>query len=77
MLLRCLILVPGNPFIYRLQNGQPLLYSVAANGRDDGGCHTGSWGDDGDSEPRPVDYVFWPVHRTSEQQEPLAGAQGP
>lgn len=42
----------GNPFIYRLQNGQPLLYSVAANGRDDGGCHTGSWGDDGHSEPQ-------------------------
>jgi hypothetical protein len=52
-------------FIYRLEDGQPLLYSVAANGRDDGGKHHKHWGWHRDDEPKPVDYVFWPIPNPS------------
>jgi len=47
----------GNPFVYRLEEGKPLLYSVANDGTDDGGKkHDKKWGDDVDD----ADYIFWP-----------------
>ena len=65
----------GKRLVYKLVDGQPLLYSVSTNGKDDGGKHDSRWGgkDDGgkhDSrwggkgdEKTKTDYVFWPVQR--------------
>lgn len=45
------------PFVYRLEDGKPLLYSVASNGKDDGGTkHDRKWGDDAND----ADYIIWP-----------------
>lgn len=47
----------GKDFGYRLENGQPLLYSVGRNGKDDGGQRAASgkkWDETGDT-------VFWPL----------------
>jgi hypothetical protein len=45
------------PFVYRLEDGKPLLYSVAKDGKDDGGTkHDKKWGDDADH----ADYIIWP-----------------
>lgn len=46
----------GKRFVYRLKGGEPLLYSVAADGKDDGGRHDKKWGE-GDAGG---DFVFWP-----------------
>jgi hypothetical protein len=46
----------GKDFIYKIKNGQPLLYSVASNGKDDGGRHDKKWGE----SETDSDYVFWP-----------------
>ena len=48
----------GADFIYKLKDGQPLLYSVA-DGKDDGGRHDPKWGEAGNGG----DYVFWPYQR--------------
>ena len=48
----------GGEFVYKVRNGQPIVYSVGLNGRDDGG-RVGSrrgWGQDSD-------FVFWPALR--------------
>ena len=45
------------PFRYRLRSDEPLLYSMAADGKDDGGRHDRRWGED----DAGGDYVFWPV----------------
>lgn len=52
-------------FGYRIENGGPLLYSAARNGRDDGGKHDGSWGWSYEDEDTPTatDYVFWPIQK--------------
>lgn len=51
-------------FIYRIEDGKPILYSVSTNGRDDGGKHDRDWGQcpaqEGEDLPA-TDYVFWPV----------------
>jgi len=49
----------GKDFVYKIKNGEPLLYTVSLNGTDDGGHHDGKWGE-GEIES---DYVFWPVQR--------------
>jgi hypothetical protein len=49
----------GQYFLYRIENGRPLLYSSAFNGKDDGGKHDMRWGRD--EENRNTDYVFWPI----------------
>lgn len=46
----------GKRFIYRLKDGKPLLYSVGADGDDDGGEHHPKFGENGEGG----DYVFWP-----------------
>jgi hypothetical protein len=59
----------GKDFCYRIENGQPLLYSVATNGQDDGGKHDPRWGEswkgkswkDGQITFTDTDYVFWPI----------------
>lgn len=51
----------GKPFIYRVDAGTPVLYSVGMNGKDDGGKHDRSWGEGFDNEILPADYVFWPI----------------
>ena len=47
------------PFVYKLKDGKPVLYSVGVNGVDDGGVRRnelgGRFGD--------VDLVFWPYER--------------
>ena len=48
----------GKFFGYRLEKGQPLVYSWSENGKDDGGKHSPKWGDD--AKGGPDDYVFWP-----------------
>ena len=48
----------GKFFGYRLEKGQPLIYSWSENGKDDGGKHSPNWGDD--DEGGSDDYVFWP-----------------
>ncbi len=57
----------GKPFIYRLENGQPLLYSAGYNAKDDGGKHTlyrkQEEEKDGVSVAVEADYVYWPVQR--------------
>ncbi|MBN2561720.1 MAG: hypothetical protein JXQ75_12400 [Phycisphaerae bacterium] len=46
-------------FTYKLMDGQPLLYSVACDGKDDGGRHDEKWGE----SEGGGDYVFWPYQR--------------
>jgi hypothetical protein len=52
----------GRDFVYRVRDGQPVLYSVGRDGQDDGG----RWPtfDDGKPQQRWVDesgdYIFWP-----------------
>lgn len=46
----------GKYFKYKLKDGQPLLYSVGFDGKDDGGRHDKRWGESDDGG----DYVFWP-----------------
>jgi hypothetical protein len=43
------------PFVYKLKDGKPVLYSVGVNGVDDGGVRKARFGD--------VDLVFWPYER--------------
>jgi len=54
----------GRDFIYRIEDGKLILYSVSTNGRDDGGKHDRDWGrlpaQEGEDLPA-TDYVFWPV----------------
>lgn len=54
----------GRDFIYRIEDGKPILYSVSTNGRDDGGKHDRDWGrlpaQEGEDLPA-TDYVFWPM----------------
>ncbi|HKQ48534.1 MAG TPA: hypothetical protein VJZ71_10725 [Phycisphaerae bacterium] len=45
----------GKMFVYRLNDGEPLLYSVGVDGKDDGGKHDPKFG-----EENGGDYVFWP-----------------
>ena len=45
-------------FIYKLSDKGPLLYSIGADGKDDGGRHDAKWGEGKDGG----DFVFWPVH---------------
>ncbi len=46
----------GKSFKYKLKDGQPLLYSVGLDGKDDGGRQNPKWND-----PKSRgDYVFWP-----------------
>jgi hypothetical protein len=55
----------GKPFIYRLQDGQPLLYGAGYNAKDDGGKHKPygyhSKFPDSTMDAWEVDYVYWPV----------------
>ncbi len=44
-------------FVYKLKDGQPWLYSILADGKDNGGAHDPKWGED---KPNS-DYVFWPL----------------
>ncbi len=41
----------GEPYLYRMEDGQFILYSVGKNGRDDGG-----FGHDNDQDPETDDY---------------------
>jgi hypothetical protein len=49
----------GKYFKYKLKDGQPLLYSVGFDGKDDGGRHDKRWGEGDDGG----DFVFWPYQR--------------
>ncbi len=58
----------GKEFCYRNEGDHLLLYSVAANGHDDGGVHDRWWGEVRTKlQDRPAysdtDYVFWPVQK--------------
>ncbi|MBI4580931.1 MAG: hypothetical protein HY718_14585, partial [Planctomycetes bacterium] len=46
----------GQDFAYRVTDTGAMLYSVASDGRDDGGVHARTWEDGG----KPADHVFWP-----------------
>ena len=50
----------GAPFVYQLVDGQPRLYSVARNAKDDDGRHDPAWGGS-DDQARDTDFVFWPA----------------
>lgn len=50
----------GKYFMYRIEDGKPLLYSVASDGRDDDGRHDPKWGEGAAGG----DYVFWPYQRS-------------
>lgn len=47
-------------FIYKITPTGPLLYSIAADGKDDNGRHDPKWGE----SEGGGDYVFWPVQDT-------------
>lgn len=49
----------GRDFMYRVEDGQPVLYSVAVDGIDDNATHTGRW--EGILD-KGVDFVFLPYH---------------
>ncbi len=46
----------GKFFKYRIKDDEPLLYSIGADGNDDGGHHDPKWGEGEDGG----DFVFWP-----------------
>jgi len=48
------------PFIYKLKDGKPLLYSVGVDGKDDGGVHHAKFGDGATGS---ADFVFWPYQK--------------
>ncbi len=48
----------GKDFVYKLVDGQPLLYSVGHDGKDDGGKRAADGKQFNESEP--CDAVFWP-----------------
>ena len=50
----------GKPFAYELRDGEPLLYTVGPDGKDDGGRHSPMWRGAGDTPP-DGDGVFWPI----------------
>jgi hypothetical protein len=52
-------LYSSEDFVYRVKDGQPLLYSVGVDGEDDGGLHDWGWSE----KKRDGDYVFWPYPR--------------
>jgi hypothetical protein len=47
------------PFVYQVKDGRPVLYSVGANGVDDGGIRVTELG----SRIGDVDLVFWPYQK--------------
>jgi hypothetical protein len=48
------------PYGYKVTAGEPLLYSLATNAKDDGGKHDDNWGD-ATNRITETDYVLWPV----------------
>lgn len=48
----------GKLFEYKLADGHPLLYTVARDGKDDGGRHDRAWGE----SEQGGDFVFIPFH---------------
>jgi len=49
------------PFIYKLHDQKPLLYSHGLDGDDDGGRHHRRWGRGVTENADDGDYVFWPI----------------
>jgi len=49
--------ISGKRFVYKLESGKPVLYSVGIDGDDDGGKHHPKFGENDEGG----DYVFWPV----------------
>lgn len=49
----------GRDFAYRLSDEGPRIYSLAENGRDDGGVHHQPWQNNDDPDG-PDDFVIWP-----------------
>lgn len=57
----------GKPFVYRLANGQPILYSAGYNAKDDGGKPLPYSQQEKEADGKPIaaeaDYVYWPVQK--------------
>jgi len=53
--------VSNKPFVYRLVDGEPLLYSLGVNQKDDGGVHDGRFGE----QTPDTDFVFWPPQKVT------------
>ena len=51
----------GRSLVYRMTDNGPMLYSVAQDGRDDGGAHDAQWL----GLPAGSDFVFWPLPNSS------------
>ena len=49
----------GKPFVYKLVEGEPMLYSAGRNAKDDGGRHDPRWG----NKKPDADFVFWPPQK--------------
>jgi hypothetical protein len=47
----------GKELGYRLENGEPLVYSVGPDGKDDGGQAASAGGE----QAERGDYVYWPT----------------
>lgn len=54
----------AKPFVYRIEDGMPLLYSLTWNQKDDNARHSR------ELENMKCDYVFWPVHDAIAQLVP-------
>lgn len=52
----------GNQLVYRIESGQPLVYSCGLDGRDNGG-NTSERKTTDSSDPRGEDTIFWPPSR--------------
>jgi hypothetical protein len=50
----------GGQFGYRVDGGEPKIYSLSENGIDDGGAHASRWDDDAEENGGSDDHVFWP-----------------
>lgn len=57
----------GKPFVYRIESGEPLLYSIGADAKDEGGTHDRRAGLAHDEPIQPGDYVIWPLERRGEE----------
>lgn len=65
--------VSNKTFVYRVVDGEPLLYSLGANLKDDGGVHDPKF----EEETPDTDFVFWPPQSDSSRTQSASPTKPP